>query len=408
MPAGPAPLRALFQELGSPSALALYIAARKRGLQVTREQARQMTIKVGERQIFSAPQPAENKVVAEDQRSRFQADLLDMRNTADVEGEEATKSVFVLVNSFTREIWARPLKDKTPASTKAAMLSILRTMAPGDEPMLVSTDGGGEFKGAFEAMLKEEGIALRLKEGRNALSHVDRSVQSMKLTLAKMMATREGTWQKMLPLAVAALNNAPKTVLHNEAPNEVEKNDDVQFMLLQDNARNLAHNSKVLSRRTKDLENAGAFRAPAEGLDRKTFKRGNDPSYGPIKQLELIEGSVAIATDGTRTDVKFLKPVPSESTEVTARLGDQSDTQTTNKKRRDAEVLRAMSAAYLANRPRASIQALATHLKERLRAATLTFQQNLDKVKVRNLAAVLRLFPALFELEGQWVKLTGS
>ena len=145
MPAGPAPLRALFQEMGSPSALALYIAARKRGLQVTREQARQMTIKVGERQIFSAPQPASNKVATEDQRARFQADLLDARNTADVEGEEATKSVFVLVNSFTREIWARPLKDKTPASTEAAMLSILRTMTPGDEPMLVSTDGGGEF-----------------------------------------------------------------------------------------------------------------------------------------------------------------------------------------------------------------------------------------------------------------------
>ncbi len=103
--------------------------------------------------------------------------------------------------------------------------------------------------------------------------------------------------------------------------------------------------------------------------------------------------------------MKFLKPVPGDSTEVTARLGDQSDTQTTQKKRRDAEVLRALSAAYLAGKEQASIQALSTHLKTRLRAATLTFQQNLDKVKVRNLAAVLRLFPALFELEGQWVKL---
>jgi hypothetical protein len=104
-------------------------------------------------------------------------------------------------------------------------------------------------------------------------------------------------------------------------------------------------------------------------------------------------------------DVKHLKPVQDESTEVTARLGDQSETQTTNKKRRDAEVLRAMSAAFLAGKERESIQKLATHLKTRLRAATLTFQQNLDKIKLRNLAAVLRLFPALFELEGQWVKL---
>ncbi len=104
-------------------------------------------------------------------------------------------------------------------------------------------------------------------------------------------------------------------------------------------------------------------------------------------------------------DVKHLKPVHSQSTEVTARLGHQSDTQTTIKKRRDAETLRAMSVAYLTGKDRDSIQKLATHLKTRLRAATLTFQQNLDKIKLRNLAAVLRLFPAVFELEGQWVKL---
>ncbi len=65
MVAGDAELRALFQELGPPNAVALYVAARKRGLQVTREQARQMTIKAGERQLFTAPQPAEGKVVAE-------------------------------------------------------------------------------------------------------------------------------------------------------------------------------------------------------------------------------------------------------------------------------------------------------------------------------------------------------
>ncbi len=254
-------------------------------------------------------------------------------------------------------------------------------------------------------MLEDEGIAFRLKDGRNSLSTADRSVASLKMTLAKMMATREGTWKKLLQQAVEALNNTPKEVLHNEAPNKVEENDDVQFMLLQESARNIVHNKKVLARRTRDLRDAGSFRAPAEGLERKTFKRGNDPFYGPIKRLEAIEGSTAIATDGSRSDVKHLQPVHSESSEVTARLGDQSETQTTMKKRRDAETLRAMSVAYLRGKERDSIQKLATHLKGRLRSASLTFQQNLDKIKLRNLAAVLRLFPAVFELEGQWVNL---
>jgi hypothetical protein len=405
MVAGDAELRALFRELGSPNAVALYVAARRRGLQVTREQARQMTIRAGERQIFSAPQPSLGRSAVEDQRSRFQVDLLDFRNTADVEGEETSKAVLVLVNAFTREIWARDLPNKTPASTSAAMLSILRTMAPGDEPVVLTADGGGEFQGAFAAMLEKEGIAFRLKDGRNTLASADRSIASLKITLARMMATREGTWKKLLQQAVEALNNTPKSVLHNEAPAQVEENDEVQFMLLQESARNFEHNKKVLARRTKDLKDAGSFRAPLEGLERKTFKRGNDASYGAVKRLESIEGSTAIATDGSRSDVKHLRAVQEESTEVTARLGDQSETQTTMKKRRDAETLRAMSVAYLTGKERDSIQKLATHLKTRLRAATLTFQQNLDKIKLRNLAAVLRLFPALFELEGQWVKL---
>ncbi len=41
----------------------------------------------------------------------------------------------------------------------------------------------------------------------------------------------------------------------------------------------------------------------------------------------------------------------------------------------------------------------------RRRSGRLTFKQNVEKVKGRNRTAVLRLFPALFEIDGQWVKL---
>jgi len=407
-----ATLAAIYEELGAPAPTALYVAARKRGLNVTREQARQFKMRRGERQIFTAPKPSEGKVVAEDTNSRYQADLLDMKSSADV-GERSKKNVLVIVNVFTREIWARAIKDKSAVNTAKALRSILddfdvNLSGRGSsliQPLVMTTDGGAEFTADFAEELKDRKIAHRLKDGKNSIAVVDRAVGSLKLTLAKMMATRSGSWQVMLQDAVEALNKQPKAVLHNETPEQVSSNDQVQFMLLQDNARNLVKNKALNERRTKDLRDAGSFRAPAEGLDRKTFKRGTDPSFGEKKTLQAIEGSTAVATDGTRIDVKHLKAVQGESTEVTARLGSMADAKSTVKKRGIAAPIRDAARAYIRTRENTSIQALAFHLKARLRTATQTYQQILDKTKSPSLAVLLRLFPAVFELEGQWVTL---
>ena len=68
-------LAEVYKELGAPAATALFVAARKRGLNVTREQARQFTMRRGERQIFNASKPSEGKVVAQDVHAQYQADL---------------------------------------------------------------------------------------------------------------------------------------------------------------------------------------------------------------------------------------------------------------------------------------------------------------------------------------------
>jgi hypothetical protein len=401
-----ATLASIYEELGAPAPTALFVAARKRGLNVSREEARQFTMRRGERQIFNAAKPSEGKVVAEDVNARYQADLLDFKN----DGGGAEKNVLVVVNVFTREMWARAIKNKTAAKTAEALRDILDdfdvNLSGGSsliQPLVMTTDGGAEFTADFAEELKDRKIAHRLKDGKNSIAVVDRAVGSLKLTLAKMMATRSGSWRSMLQDAVEALNKQPKAVLHNETPEQVSSNEQVTFMLLQDGARNLVKNKALQERRTRDLQAAGAFRAPAEGLGRKTFKRGTDPSYGEKKTLQAIEGSTAVATDGTRVDVKYLQAVQGESTEVTARLGNLGETKSTAKKREIAGPLRDAARAYIRSRENTSIQALAFYLKRELRAATLTFQQIIDKTKVRNLAALLRLFPAVFEIEGQWV-----
>jgi len=399
-------LREVYEELGAPAPLALFIAARRRGLNISRLEARRFTDKEGARQIFAARQPSKGKVVSEDLNTRFVADLMDFKNAEVTAGEEESKNVLVLVNVFSRKIWAQAMPTKTDAATTDAMRTILQGFEEEDLPKLISVDGGAEFKGKlFLEFMHELDVALRLKDGPNTLAPGDRAIQSLKLTMAKMMATQRGSWQAMLPRAVAALNKTPKTVLHNTAPEDVEDEDQVKFMLLQDAARGVVHNKEVLQKRRETLAKAGAFRAPAEGLERKTFKRGNDATYGAKKELDHIEGSTAVATDGTRIDVKHLKPVDPESTGAVARLGDMSEAKSTVKRRADAQPIRALTRAFLRHKERESLNALAAHLKYRLRAATLTYEQILAKTKLK-LVGVLRLYPTVFEVDqGRYVKL---
>ena len=126
-----ATLRDLYMELGAPAPQALFIAARRRGLNVTREEVRQFTAKRGARQIFTAPQPSAGKVVAEDLHTRFVADLMDMKNEEVTEGEEQSKNVLVLVNVFSRKIWAETMPNKTDKETASAMQTILEDFTRG-------------------------------------------------------------------------------------------------------------------------------------------------------------------------------------------------------------------------------------------------------------------------------------
>jgi hypothetical protein len=391
-------LRALSKELGSPGVLALYTAARKRGIVVTRQQTRELVEKQGERQIFTSVQPSAGKTAAESEFARFQADVIDQRNDGGTEGEVVAKDILVVVNVFSREVYARAMPNKTAAETKKALVSILATI--GGVPGVLSTDGGLEFSGAFAAELKRKGIAHKIKDGTNSISIVDRAVQSLKKVLARMMATQKGSWQQLLGKAVKATNDTPKEVLHHESPAEVLSNPDVKFMLLQDNSRALRHNAVLLDTRKARLEGAGAMRTPMPG---KSFKRGHEPTYGAVKQLRAIEGSVAVAQDGTRIDVKHLKAVNEDSTDVTARFGVKENSVKVATQKRHLEVIAALTIAFLAGKERVSLKALSTFLKAQLRTATEKLDRILGKVKL-SLVNALRLFPSLEIVDSRYVK----
>jgi hypothetical protein len=266
---------------------------------------------------------------------------------------------------------------------------------------VLSTDGGAEFGGVFTAELATRGIGHALKDGPNSISIVDRGIQNLKVMLAKMMSSRRGTWQQLLQPAVQAVNKTPKDVLHHEAPADVLESDDVTFMLLQDNARKITHNVKLLETRKARLLLHGGMRTPTAG---KSFKRGHEASYKDKGTIDHFEGSEAVQADGARIDVKHLKAVDLNSTEVVPRFGLKSNSVKINNQRRDSAEIYALSLEFLAGKERDSLINLARFLKERLRLATDTLAQIFRKTKL-SLIDTLRLNPR-FEVEenNRWVR----
>ena len=77
------------------------------------------------------------------------------------------------------------------------------------------------------------------------------------------------------------MSSTPKPeVLHGEAPKDVKDNEQVRFMLNQDNTRNTAHNDRMREIKQKALEgHGGHFRAPLK-TDKAWTKRGSGRPMG--------------------------------------------------------------------------------------------------------------------------------
>ena len=278
----------------------------------------------GEKQIFGPLPRAQGKSLAEDIDTRWQMDLADLKNQK-VEHKktagESYSAFLVCIDCFSRQVWAKALKHKTQEEVKIKLSQILRDTP--NKPKIISSDNGQEFQGLVPAFLDEKGIAQRYKSigDVNALGLVDRAIQQLKLKISEILSTRAAkTWVDVLPDAVAALNSYPKDVLHGAAPKDVRTDKQVNFMLLEDQAKNAETNMQLTRRRATKLTEAGGFRAPLPESTLK-FKRGAQATYGEVKAVANIKGSTVTDAEGKQMDIKRVKAVPLASTAAQGRFG---------------------------------------------------------------------------------------
>ena len=97
-------LRALAKRLGNPGADKLYLAARKRGIAVTRNQIKQFLAEKPKRQIFRPLPQSKGQTGAEELDVRWQMDLIQFSTAPSKVARETFRYIIVLIDVFSRQV----------------------------------------------------------------------------------------------------------------------------------------------------------------------------------------------------------------------------------------------------------------------------------------------------------------
>ena len=393
-------LRLLSEELGGPSAAQLWLAVKQRGLMFSKKVVEAFVKEKGERQVFQAVQPARGKTVSESLDSRWQIDHISFIGQPVVVGAKTFKWILVCINTFDRYLYALPMQTKEQVEVREALEKILDlALKP---PRVISSDQGQEFQTEVTAMLTRKKIVHRFKAvgDVNAIGVVDKAIQSLKQKLSQMVAV-SGTWVSNLSRAVSGLNSTPKPgVLHGGAPKQIRDDDTRRFMLLQDQAKNLEHNTALGKRRTEKLQSTGVFRAPLPESTGK-FKRSYHATYGePLQMADVTAGTVTDST-GKKHALKSIKVIPANSSRVGQGLG--ANEKGPEKKRQLGGAIIAMLIVLLqgAEDGKLSLSRAAAQLKVQMRLDGQDYAEVLKKSGAIRLIDLIRIADDRFTLVAQ-------
>jgi hypothetical protein len=393
-------VRDLYEQLGAPGQQKLWLEVRKRGIAVSRNQVNDFVRSRGERQVFAQPLPrAEGKTASEDVNARFMLDVVNFRG--DLMG-------LFLVNVFTRKVWAKTVADKSAASVLAAGKVLINRLE--EKPKVLSTDAGLEYE-ELSPWLTSQGIGHKQNvadQDKNSLAVLDRAVQDVKARFSRILAsTGKGEEKTKLEKSLKAHNNSHNTTIHG-SPNEVGKDETVQFLNLVDNALKFEHNQQLLEKRKIALEATGAFRRPLPGVVKNAFRRGYEAKYANVEQVREIKGSNVVSADGSQVDIKLVKAIPATS----GQPPDISEENQRVARKRDKlyDMMEAIQ-EFIGGRE-VSLRSLAAHLARQ--RFDLDGQQKTYKELLRSqsllgfgaLADAIRLFPQMLKLtkEGFYLK----
>ena len=160
------------------------------------------------------------KIIVAGLDSQWQGDLIDTQNLK--RHNDSCSFIFTVVDVFSKQAWARPLKSKTGPNLVKAFSSILDESSR--HPQKFQTDKGTEFRNrVFQSFLKNQGIDFFVTENEDIKGAiVERFNRTLKERLWRYF-THHNTLRyiEALPLLVRAYNSTYHRAI-KRAPKEVD------------------------------------------------------------------------------------------------------------------------------------------------------------------------------------------
>lgn len=148
--------------------------------------------------------PKYNPIYVREKRELLQADLLDKQKLAT--RNRGVRYYLVVIDTFTRKIWVRPLKNKKGDTVATAFEAVLNEMERGGDVQRLLTDRGTEFTGReFQAVLNRWDIkhSLPIRHAPH-VERVQRTIQSLTGKYCTQYETMR--FEHIMQLIVASYN----------------------------------------------------------------------------------------------------------------------------------------------------------------------------------------------------------
>ena len=388
-------LKELYDTLGQPGQAKLLLAAKKRGLDVTKAQVAEVMGEV--RQLFAKPPPQRGHHAANQGFAGgvWQADLIDYSQMSR-KANKGMNYVLVAIDLFNRKLHAEPMEQKTPQLAVEAFKKILRDF--GYKPSIVYTDDGQEFGKFFQDELERLNVktSQKMPEDINGIAVVDSNISTLKQIISREMTKdNSDSWVNYVEKAVKAYNSTPHGTTYQEAPKDVEDNSIVKFRLQQDNGRKLLQNSKQLAGRKNKLEEAKGFRYMKP---RSTWQRSFKPRYeSEVRPVDSIEGGYIISK-GKRFAVSRAMPVQANTPKTPAPKALEGPSQRKDDKNREElrEFVKPLK-EFLSDGEGKTPSVVARHMNGKFGEAGGDFEEKMKELKL-TVTNFVKLFPDDFEI----------
>ena len=296
----------IYNKYDLPSQTKLIQIAKKEGLKFTMKELDEFYNRDKTNQIFQDKQPRRTmgSIVAFHPFERIQIDLIDMSKFKYTNSHFCF--IFLLIDVFTRKVWAYLMKKKDKENIMNVMTKYLDKYNK-DEKIknIVSDNEAGFTSKDFQRLMNEQNIEHQtVEKAHNSLGIVDRAIGTIKRKLYKYMHKNDTTkYIERLPHLIESYNESPHRGIKNLSPNEVPEHiDDIQILNHEKNLKNKPSKLKigdfVRIRKLKDKFERGYEEKYSKELykiisiDKRNYtlidKKGNEKTVD-LFRLKIVE-----------------------------------------------------------------------------------------------------------------------